>query len=539
MLEPLRATRPAADGSESIYRMSLLRSISTVGGLTMVSRVLGFTRDILMARYVGVSMAADCFFVAFKLPNFFRRLFAEGAFNAAFVPIFCGILGDGSDSGHRARAKQFAEEALAVLLPVLLLFTALMQAVMPWAMYGLAPGFADEPEKFALAIEFTRATFPYLMLVSMVSLMAGVLNGLGRFAAAAAAPILLNITLIGSLTLFHDSALVAGWSLAHAVTIAGIIQFLWISVAASRAGMGLRLPRPRLTPRMRELGRIMLPAALGAGAVQVNLVIDIILASFLPEGSLSFLFYADRLNQLPIGVIGVAVGTVLLPALSIALASGDQQKAVRQQNRAIEAALFFTIPAAVALALVPGPLIGTLFERGAFTPAATAATAMALTAYAVGLPAYVLVKVLTPAFFSRKDTKTPVKVALAALLVNLVLNIILMIPLKHVGLALATAIAAWVNVITLYVILVRRGHFKIDARLKSRGIRIILASLAMGAVIWLLAGYLAGQFAGGNMDRIAALSGLVIGGMIFYAAAARLLGAMGKGEIRNILKPDA
>ncbi len=509
----------------------------------MVSRVLGLTRDILMARYVGATMVADCFFVAFKLPNFFRRLFAEGAFNAAFVPIFCGILGGqggkGGDADHRARAKQFAQEALAVLLPVLLLFTALMQAVMPWAMYGLAPGFADDPEKFALAIEFTRATFPYLMLVSMVSLMAGVLNGLGRFAAAAAAPILLNITLIGSLVFFHDSALVAGWSLSHAVTIAGIIQFLWISLAASRAGMGLRLRRPRLSPRMRELGRIFLPAALGAGAVQINLVIDIILASFLPEGSLSFLFYADRLNQLPIGVIGVAVGTVLLPALSIALSSGDQQKAVRQQNRAIEAALFLTIPAAVALALVPGPVIGTLFERGAFTPQATAATAMALTAYAVGLPAYVLVKVLTPAFFSRKDTKTPVKVALVALLVNLVLNLILMIPLKHVGLALATAIAAWVNVIILYVILVRRGHFRVDARLKSRSLRIILAALVMGAGLWFLAGYLAGQFTAGTMDRVAALTGLVIGGLLIYALAARLLGAMRAGEIRKILKPDA
>jgi putative peptidoglycan lipid II flippase len=491
-----------------------------------------------MARYVGVSMAADCFFVAFKLPNFFRRLFAEGAFNAAFVPMFCGILGDGSDADRRARAKQFAQEALAVLLPVLLLFTALMQAVMPWAMYGLAPGFADDPEKFALAIEFTRATFPYLMLISMVSLMAGVLNGLGRFAAAAAAPILLNITLIGSLAFFHDSALAAGWSLAHAVTIAGIIQFLWISWAASRAGMGLRLPRPRLSPRMRELGRIFLPAALGAGAVQVNLLIDIILASFLPEGSLSYLFYADRLNQLPIGVIGVAVGTVLLPALSIALASGDQQKAERQQNRAIEAALFLTIPAAVALALVPGPLIGTLFERGAFTAEATAATAMALTAYAVGLPAYVLVKVLTPAFFSRKDTKTPVKVALVAMLVNTLLNLALMIPLQHVGLALATAIAAWVNVVILYVILVRRGHFRVDARLKSRSLRIILASLVMGAGLWLLAGYLAGHFSADTMDRVAALAGLVIGGMLLYAVAARLLGAMGAGEIRKIIKPN-
>ena len=316
--------------------MALLRSISTFGSLTLVSRVLGFIRDILLAGFLGASLVADCFFVAFKLPNFFRRLFAEGAFNAAFVPLFCGILGDRSEARGRAHAKRFAEEALAVLLPILLLFTALMQASMPWVMVALAPGFVDNPEKFDLAVDLTRSTFPYLMLISLVSLMAGVLNGLNRFVASASAPILLNLCLIGSIIFFHDNDFLAGRALARAVTVAGIAQLVWLAVAMQKAGMSLRLRWPRLTPKVKSLGIIMLPAALGAGAVQVNLVIDIILASLLPEGSLSYLFYADRLNQLPIGVIGVAVGTVLLPAMSRKLAEGETAAAIEQQNRAME-----------------------------------------------------------------------------------------------------------------------------------------------------------------------------------------------------------
>lgn len=514
-----------------------LKSIGTVSSLTMLSRILGFARDILLARYLGAKLVADCFFVAFKLPNFFRRLFAEGAFNAAFVPLFCEQLGDGDNADRRANAKLFAEQALAVLLPVLLAFTALFQIFMPWIMYGLAPGFADDPEKFTLAIEFTRATFPYLMLVSMVSLMAGVLNGMGRFAAAAAAPIVLNMVLLGSLIAFHESDLLAGRALSNAVSVAGIAQFIWITIAAKRAGMGLRLRLPKLTPKVRELGVIMLPAALGAGAVQVNLVIDIILASFLAEGSLSYLFYADRLNQLPIGVIGVAVGTVLLPTLARSLGNGDLKGAQVQQNRAIEAAMFLTIPAAVALAIVPGPIIATLFERGEFTAEATVATAAALTAYAIGLPAYVLIKVLVPAFYARKDTKTPVRIAIVALIANTVLNVILMQFLQHVGLALATAIAAWMNVAMLYLVLLRRGYFVIAPGTYSRVLRILLASAAMGGVAWFLANAVAGQFVGDLWSRVGAILMLVTGGAASYLVFARLLGLVRFSDLTAILRP--
>ena len=518
--------------------MSMIKAISQVGSLTMISRVLGFARDILMARYLGAAMVADCFFVAFKLPNFFRRLFAEGAFGASFVPIFVEELGDGSED-RIARARLFAEQALAFLLPVLLVFTLLMQAFMPWVMYVLAPGFVDEVEKYALAVEFTRATFPYLMLVSLVALYSGVTNGNGRFAAGAQAPILLNTVLIGSLLIFNEGELLTGEALTRAVAVAGAVQLIWMARAAARINFSLRLRWPRLSPKVKELLVIMLPAVIGAGAIQINLVVDIVLASFLPEGSLSYLFYADRLNQLPIGVIGVAVGTVLLPVIARSLAAGDPERARYDQNRAVEFAMFLTVPAAAALIIIPLPLITAMFERGAFEAHDSLATAQALSAYALGLPAYILVKVLTPSFFSRKDTKTPVKIGIAAVVLNTVLNIILMGPLLHVGLALATAISAWVNAIALYVVLKKRGHFSFDERLSHRLPRIVTAAVMMALGLWVVSTNFAAALHGSLMDRVLFVGLLVILGMGIYAAVALGLKAMSMSEIKAYLRRRA
>ena len=493
--------------------MALVRYAATVGGLTMISRVLGFARDILIAATLGAGLVADAFFVAFKLPNFFRRLFAEGAFNAAFVPIFSELL----EREGREQARAFAEQALSVLLLTLMLFVSLLQAAMPWAMLGFAPGFAADPAKFDLAVHFTRLTFPYLLFISLVSLMGGVLNSLHRFAAVAATPILLNLSLIGALLVLSNYTESAGHALAWGVSLAGILQFLWLVAACRRAGVGLRLPRPRLTPRLRELLRRMLPAVLGAGVVQVNLVVDVILASFLPQGSVSYLFYADRLNQLPIGVVGVAVGTALLPHLSRELAAGRESAAEQSQNRA-----------------------AVLFERGAFGPAETRASALALIAYAVGLPAYVLVKVLTPGFFARKDTVTPMRIAVLAMIVNLVLNLVLMGPLKHAGLALATALSAWLNIALLAYFLRARGHLHFDARLRRRLPRMVLASALMGLALWLAAWALAAPLAGGMGLKAAALSLLVMGGLALYALLAQGLGAARLGELKAMLaRPGA
>ncbi|HIF10683.1 MAG TPA: murein biosynthesis integral membrane protein MurJ [Sneathiellales bacterium] len=514
--------------------MNLLRSVATVGGFTSISRALGFVRDILIAATLGAGWIADCFFVAFKIPNFFRRLFAEGAFNAAFVPSFSEIL---STQGSAA-ARRFAEQALAVLLAVLAIFVGLLQIFMPWLMAGLAPGFVAHPEKYDLAVVLTRITIPYLLFISLISLMGGVLNSLGRFAAVAATPILLNLSLIAALIWLAGATETPAHALAWGVSIAGVLQFLWLAVECRRAGISLRLPRPRLSPKIKNLLRLMAPAALGAGVVQVNLLIDVVIASLLPTGSLSYLFYADRLNQLPIGVVGVAVGTALLPLLSRQVMANQDSAAVNSQNRAVEFGLLLTLPAAAALMTLSGPLVGGLFERGAFGPAETRATALALTAYAAGLPAYVLIKILGPGFFARKDTRTPVRFAIIAVVVNVVLNLVLMVPLKHVGLALATAISAWLNVTMLAITLHRRGHLKIDLRLRRRLPRTVAAAAFMAAGLW--GGGLALEpfLSGGEGSRVVALAILVVGGLAGFAVLARLLGSIEGRDLQALLRGE-
>ena len=515
--------------------MSLLRAALTVGGLTMVSRVLGFARDILMAAMLGAGGVADAFIVAFKLPNFFRRLFAEGAFNAAFVPIFSDLL-----TRHgRAEARAFAEQALAVLVVVLFVGVALVQVAMPVIMIGLAPGFRDDPDQFDLAVALTRITFPYLLFISLVSLMGGLLNALGRFAAMAASPILLNLCLIGAMLVAAPYLPTAGHALAWGVAVAGMAQLVWLAIACRRAGMALSLRRPRLSPGVKLLLIRIAPLAIGAGVTQINLLVDVFLATLLPAGSVSYLYYADRLNQLPIGIVGVAVGTALLPMLSRQLAAGETDAAGRSQNRAIEFALLLSLPAAAALLVVPLPLVTVLFQRGAFGAAEAQATAFAVMAYAAGVPAYVLIKVLGPGYFARHDTKTPVKIALVALVANVVLNLILMVPLKHAGLALATAISAWLNTILLAHVLIRRGQFVADARLRARLPRTIVASLVMAAGLWALARWLAAPLAGGGAEGIGALTVLVGGGLVLFGLAAQLTGAARFGELRAMAKGAA
>lgn len=512
--------------------MSLQRAIATVAGFTIISRISGFARDIVMAGLVGTAFVADCFVVAFKLPNFFRRLFAEGAFNAAFVPLFTEKISEEGD----AKALRFAEESGTVLLTVLLIFVALVQALMPFLILVLAYGFKDDPAKFDLAVTLTRITFPYLIFISLVSLLGGVLNALGRFAAAASTPILLNISLIGCGLLLTSYLPTAGHALAIGVTLGGLLQFLWLLAALKREGIRMRIRRPRLTPEVKRLLILMAPIALGAGAVQINLLIDVLIASFLPDGSLAYLFYADRLNQLPVGIIGVAAGTALLPTLSRLLSAGEDQLAMNSLNRAVETTLLLTVPAAVALFLIPDQIITVLFERGAFTADSTVQTAQALSAYALGLPAYILLKVLSPAFFARQDTRTPVRIGIIALVVNTVLNVILMFPLQHVGLALATAIAAWLNVSLLTIALFRRGYWQLDLRIKTRLIKGLGCAAAMGAGVWFAAGALASSFDGSTAERAGALMAIVIGGAVLYGVLTHFTGALRLSEARGLLR---
>src|SRR3954471_3856638 len=427
--------------------MALLRSVATVGSYTLVSRIFGFIRDILTAAILGAGPVADAFFVAQRLPNLFRSLFAEGAFSAAFVPLASGALAEGGKPALRA----FAEEAFSVLFAALFLFVLFGEILMPWLMRLIAPGFVAETGKFDLVVTLTRITFPYLLFISLTALQGGLLNTLDRFAAPAATPILLNLFLIAGLLLMAQFHWQDGEVLAWALSAAGVAQFLWLMASCAKAGVPLRPRLPKLTPAVRQTLKIMGPGVLGAGVTQLNLLISTALASLLPGGSVSYLYYADRLNQLPLGVVGIAVATAILPSLSRQVRLGHATDAVATQNRGVELALLLTLPAAVALALLAQPIMTVLFQRGAFGATDAEATAAALAAYAIGLPAFVLVKVLAPGFFAHHDTATPVKIAIAAMATNLCLTLILMQFLAHVGIALATTVAGWVNALTLLV----------------------------------------------------------------------------------------
>jgi putative peptidoglycan lipid II flippase len=509
--------------------MAFLRATATVGVYTMASRVLGFVRDMAIAAYLGAGPVADAFFVAFKFPNFFRRLFAEGAFAAAFVPMFAGTLA----KHGRGPARDFAENALAALLAVLFVLVVAAEFAMPWIVRAIAPGFADEPERLALAIEFARLTFPYLLFISLVALMGGILNSLDRFAAVAATPIVLNLCLIGALFALTPMLATPGHALAWGVAIAGVAQFLFLAWACAREDLALRLRCPRLSPETKELLKRMAPVALGSGAAQINLVIDVMLASLLVSGSISWLYYADRIYELPLAVIGIALGTALLPLQSRQIRLGEHDAARATLNRALEAASLFALPATAALIVLAEPIVDALFRRGAFAAADVSATAAALIAYTVGLPAYVAVKILTPNFYARGDTRSPVKIAVFAVIINTVCGASLMGFVGHVGLALATALAAILNASLLARLLLRDGFLVPDARLKARLPRQLGATLAMAGVLvfarWVLEPHL-----GTGIWRYAALTVLIVSGLASYAMAAWVFGAAKRADLRGI-----
>jgi len=510
--------------------VSLFRGLLTVGGLTGVSRILGFARDILMAAVLGTGPVADAFFVAFRFPNVFRRLFAEGAFNAAFVPGFARRL----EADGRDRARAYAESVLAVLVAALAAFTLLAVAGMPWLMHVIAPGFGDDAGKFDLAVQLTRLTFPYLMFMALVALYGGILNALYKFAAFAAAPAVLNVVLIVVLSAVIPFTGAAGPVLAWAVTLAGMAQFGLLVWRAYRAGFALRLPPPRLTPGVRRTLRLMGPGVLSAGALQLNLVVGTIIASW-QDGAVSYLYYADRVYQLPLGLIGIAFGVVLLPDLSRKLRAGEDGAAMGALNRGLELAMLLSLPAAVALLAMPRPIIAVLFERGAFDAEAARATAHALAAFAVGVPAYVLVKIFQPAFYAREDTKTPLKAALANVATNITLSLALFQVLGHVGIALATAAAAWVDGGLLGRWLRRAGHLRLDAQCRRRLPRMVLASALMGAsLVGAHRGVLMPWFDAGPAWAIPGLAALVGGGMAVYAGLALMTGAAHPSDLRRL-----
>jgi putative peptidoglycan lipid II flippase len=418
----------------------MIRRIATVGGLTLVSRLTGFLRDVVMAAILGAGPLADAFFISFRLPNHFRAIFAEGAFAAAFVPAYARTL---EQSGLPA-AKLFADQIGAALITLNLVALALALLFTPAVVGLLAPGLSDDPIRYDLAVALTRITFPSLALVSIQTLFSGVLNANNRFATAAGAPILLNLSMITTLLLaplFSDAGHAAAWG----VLLAGILMVLVVGGDAEMHGIGIRLRIPRLDRPTRRFLKALGPAIIGAGGVQLAIFADTLIASYLPTGALSALYYADRINQLPIGVVGIAVGTVLLPEMSRRLAAGDESGAASAQARGIQLALLMTIPCAAASIAIPDLIMRALFARGAFTAADAAAAGATLAAYAFGLLPFVLLRSFTAPFYARGDTATPVKAALLAAGINILLKVLLMGHLAQVGLAAATSVGAWIN----------------------------------------------------------------------------------------------
>jgi putative peptidoglycan lipid II flippase len=493
----------------------------TVGGLTLVSRATGFLRDIMLAAILGAGPMADAFFVAFRLPNHFRAIFAEGAFNAAFLPAYARIRGQ---RGDRV-AGLFADRIFTLLIAVEGMLLAVALVFTPSVIALLAPGFANDPARFGLAVELTRITFPYLLLVSLETLYAGILNAIGRFASAAAAPILLNVTMMATLALVgHFPS--AGHAAAWGVLIAGVLQALLVAMDASHRGAMPSFRRFVVDEDVKRFFRALGPATLGSGGTQIALFADTIIASFLTAGALSALYYADRLNQLPIGVIGIAVGTVLLPEMASRIATGDEEGARHSQNRAMEFALLLSVPCFVAFLEVPELIMQALFGRGAFTSADAAAAGATLAAYTIGLLPFVLLRCISATFLARGDTATPVKALLMSVVVNVALKVLLMGQLAQVGLAFATSVGVWINLLLLFWFARRRHLIALDARFKRSVVKLAVAGIILAVALFVGERLFAALFESWPRFRAEAMLAALtlLGALVYGGAIAALFG---------------
>ncbi|MEO1108674.1 MAG: murein biosynthesis integral membrane protein MurJ [Pseudomonadota bacterium] len=509
-------------------QIRLFSGLFTVGFWTLASRILGFLREILLTAYIGPGPVMDAFVAAFRLPNMFRRFFAEGAFNAAFVPMFSKRL-EGDEN-----AEGFAQDAFNLLGAAVLALVGLAMVFMPGLVWLTAEGFYGD-ERFDLAVDYGYIVFPYILFMSLAALFSGVLNATGRFAAAAAAPVLLNI--------FACTALIVGalsggevirWLIA-VIPIAGIAQLALVWVATERAGIRIRPGVPRLSPDMRNMVRIAVPAALAMGVTQVNLVVGQLVASK-TEKAVSWLFAADRLYQLPLGVVGIAIGIVLLPDLSRRLRADDKDGARNAFSRAGEFMLLLTLPSTIAFLIIPIPLVSVLFERGQFSAEDTAATALAVAVYGVGLPAFMLQKLLQPLFFAREDTRSPFRYAVVAMIINAALAFGLYPLVGWVAPAIAASAAGWAMV-ALLAIGARRmgGEARFDDRFKQRAWRIGAASVGMGVVLFAAIQLFGWAFALAGW-RYLALLGLISVAAVTYFVLGHLLGAFKLAEFKRALR---
>ncbi|MDG6080165.1 murein biosynthesis integral membrane protein MurJ [Erythrobacter litoralis] len=519
--------------------MSLLKHVGTIGSLTMASRVAGMAREMIFSRVLGANGVTDAWFQAFIIPNVFRRLFAEGAFSAAFVPMFSKRLhGDGGIED----ARSFSDDVLSVFLPVLIVLCAAMMIAMPWVIWALGDQQRD-PVNFAMEVDFARIMFPYILLVSLVTLFTGMLNSVSRFAPGASFPILLNLVLIAAL-LFGEYAMnewgwttrQVGYSQAWAVTVGGVVQLAWVYYWTRVEGFRPKLLWPRITPEVKRLSIIALPAAIGGGAYQINTLVQLYFLNQLDSGSISYMNYADRLNQLPLGIIGIALSTAILPTLSRFVGAKNREGTDRVQSDAIELSMLLTIPAAVALAVCAVPFVTMLFQGGAFSLEQAALTGDVLAALVLGLPAYVLVKVLVPNFYARSDTRTPVYAAFISLVVFVAMNFALIADFGVVGVAFASVVGAWINVAYLYAVLMKRDYYHAPIALLGRIARQLVAALAMGAALWFARDMLTGWYSAGLFARAGALLALVICSAVVYFGVAFAIGAIDRQRIVSLTK---
>ena len=509
--------------------MKLAKAMATVAGLTGVSRVAGFIRDILTAAILGAGPIADAFIIALKLPNLFRRVTAEGAFSVSFVPIYSEVI----EKDSRAEADAFAGNVFMVMLTLLSIFVIIAMWAAPWLIYAIAPGFKADPLRYGTAVELARITFPYLVMISLTAMLGGVLNALNRFAPFAFAPVLFNVALIAAL-LASDLFETAGHAMAYGVLAAGVLQLGWLLISAWRAGFRVRFRAPKFDGQIKRIFRKMGPGVVGAGVVQLNLFADMIIGSFAGTGAIAYLYYADRLNQLPLGMIGIAVGTALLPMLSKAVAGERKEEAADLFNRAMEYCFLLGLPASAALAVFATPIIGTLFERGAFDALATHETSVVLMAYTMGLSAHIAIKVFSTVHWAHGDTKTPVKIAIVSTIFNIILSIILVQFIGVAGIAISTSLAGWLQFVMHWRVMKKREGFGFDDRFKGAFLKILTATALMVALTYGATFGIAQ--AGVILPQILNLTFIVVTGGIIYGLSALGLGLISFSDVKQLIK---
>ncbi|MBR1601103.1 MAG: murein biosynthesis integral membrane protein MurJ [Alphaproteobacteria bacterium] len=519
--------------------MSLFKSVATFGGLTFISRITGFLRDMVLANLLGASAMADAFVVAFKLPNLFRSLFAEGAFTSAFVPLFSQkLVAEG-----KKKSIFFAAQAISVLVVIVGLFVVLFEIGMPYVVDILAPGFYNDAGKSELAVELCRITFPFLLLISIVSFQGGILNSFEKFAAPAAAPIILNLTMIFSAYVFVPFMPTAAHGIALGITVAGFLEILWLNVFLRQIDVRIHpymhIIKIMRNPEIETLFKRIAPGVIGAGIYQINMVVDTILVSLVGTGAISWLYYANRLQQLPLGVVGAAISVALLPILSKYLKSGDLDNARHTQDRAVEYGLLLSFPAAVLLIVLADPIVKLLFQHGKFTQTDALMTANAVVAYSIGLPVYVMTKALMPNFFARGDTVTPVKYGAVVFVTNLIFNLMLMRYYGHVGIAMATTISAFVSLLQYVLGLKKRGFWSFTIKLLKKMGKIIVASILMGVFVLVVNNiilYCYPDYTERKISLFAVLCFLGIIALAFFMFIATMMSIINYREILQIMR---